>query len=265
MPRMFPHTVFITGASSGLGRGLAAHYARTGATVHAAARRTAELDKLAAEIVRRGGSGKVVPVELDVTDAEAQERAIRTAEASSTGPLDLVIANAGIAEPTIARHIDWRAVKRVLDVNVSAAAVTISAALPAMVARGSGTVVAMSSLASFRGFPGSAAYCASKAALHTFMESLRVDLRGTGVRALTVYPGFVKTEMTAKNDFPMPFLMELDPAVALMARAIDAGEEIIAFPRGLHAIALAAQLLPRTVYEALAGKARASNRAPRAP
>jgi short-subunit dehydrogenase len=249
---MAHRTVLVTGASSGLGRGLAAHYARQGATVHALARRTEALATLTSEVAARGGSGRVVPVALDVSDSGAQVAAIRAAEEQAGGAIDLVVANAGISEPTPGSHIDWRLVKQILDVNVSAACVTLAAALPSMVRRGSGTVVAISSLAAFRGFPGSGAYCASKAALHTFMESLRVDLRGTGVRAVCVYPGFVKTEMTAKNQFFMPFLMELDDAVRVMVRGIDRGDAVVAFPSAMSALARAVRAVPRAIYEPLA-------------
>jgi len=253
---MTPSTVLVTGASSGLGRGLALHYARAGATVHAVARRADRLAALRAEAEAAGAPGAVVPVGADVLDAEALVAAIRAAEAASGGALDLVVANAGIGEPSPARDIDWAAVKRVLDVNVSAACVTIAAALPAMTARGRGTVVAVSSLAAFVGLPGSAAYCASKAALKTFMQSLRVDLRGTGVRAITVYPGFVKTEMTARNRFPMPFLMELDDAVAAIARGVERGRPTFAFPWPMHLAVRAVAALPSGLYERLGGRAR---------
>ena len=240
---MTPATVLITGASSGLGRGLALHYARAGATVHALARRRQELDSLAAE-AQRASAGRIVPTVLDVTDAEAG------------GALDLVIANAGLGDPTPARRIDWRKVKRIMDVNVSAACVTIAAALPAMVARGQGTVVAVASLAAYRGFPEAGAYCASKAALHTFMESMRVDLRGSGVKAITVYPGFVRTEMTARNKFRMPFMMELDDAIRVMARGIDRGSSTVAFPLPARMSVALIGTVPRAIYEPLANPRR---------
>lgn len=246
----FQH-VFISGGSSGLGRGLSLHYARAGATVWAAARRKLELDALVAEAA--GGPGRIVPVVLDVTNAEAQAEALRRADQDGPG-LDLVIANAGVSAATSARALDWREVKRVLDVNVSAACVTLSAALPPMLSRGRGTVAAMCSMAAFRGLPASAAYCASKAALHTFMESLRIDLRGTGVRAVTIYPGFVKTEMTARNKHPMPFLLELDDAVRIMARGLDRGRPTIAYPFPMLASLKLAQLLPRPLWESLASR-----------
>src|SRR5207302_9010859 len=188
---MAPKNVFITGASSGLGSGLALHYARQGATVHAAARRVEMLQKLAAQL--DGVAGRIVPVELDVQDRKALVAAIHKAE-----PLDLVIANAGIGRPTPARKIDVEWVQRILQANATSPCVTLAAALPALVERKSGQLVGISSLAAFRALPGNSAYCASKAALRTFLEGLRLDLRGSGVAVTAIYPGFVKTELTAK-------------------------------------------------------------------
>lgn len=242
-----PKTVFITGASSGLGRGLALHYANAGAKVHAAARRKDALEQLAAE----APAGSIIPVKLDVEDTPALVKAIERAD-----PLDMIIANAGIGQLSSARKIDWAVVKRNLDVNGTAACVTIAAALPKMVERNAGHVVAVSSLAAFRGFPGNGAYCASKAALHVFMESVRVDLRGTRVRATTIYPGFVKTEMTAKARFPMPFLMELDDAVRVMVRGLERGAATIAYPLPMAAVTRAMSAIPRSLYEPLAARMR---------
>jgi short-subunit dehydrogenase len=245
-------SVFITGASSGLGRGLSLHYAREGATVFAAARRKDELSRLGAEAPQ----GAIVPVPLDVQDSEALVKAIHRAEEEAGGALDMVIANAGIGQPTNARKMDWQVVKRILEVNVTAACVTLAAALPKMVERNAGHIVAVSSLAAFRGMPGNASYCASKAALRIWMESVRVDLRRTGVRATTIYPGFVKTELTAKNKFRMPFLMELDDAVQVMARGLARGAKTISFPLPMAALTRTLAAIPRSVYEPLAGKMR---------
>jgi len=245
-----PNSVFITGASSGLGRGLALRYAQGGATVHAAARREDELRKLAAE----APPGSIVPVRLDVQDTDALVAAIRRAEQASGGALDLMIANAGVGRPSPARKMDWTIVRWILDVNVTAACVTLAAALPAMIERNAGQVVMMSSLAAFRGMPGNAAYCASKAAVSTFMESVRVDLRRTRVRATTIYPGFVKTELTAKNKFPMPFLMALDRAVDVMVKGIALGAKTIAYPLPMVAITRTLGAVPRGIYEPLAAR-----------
>lgn len=249
-------TVLVTGASSGLGRGLADHYVSRGATVYALARRRERLEALRGELDASGASGRLVPVPIDVSDSAALAGAIADAEREAGGALDLVVANAGVAKPTPARKIDWRDVRQIMDVNVTAACVTMSAALPAMVARGSGTVVAVSSLAGYRGLPANCAYSASKAALGVFMESLRVDLHGTGVRAISIHPGFVKTEMTEKNRFPMPFLMELDDAVAAMVKGIESGEPVVAFPRPLAAFMSAARVIPGFAWERLASRAR---------
>ena len=243
-------SVFITGASGGIGRGLAAHYAKAGAKVFAAARRKEELEKLRAE------HAGVVPVPLDVADTDALVNAIHRAEEESGGALDLVIANAGIGKPTSARKMDWAVVRQMMDVNCTAACVTVAAALPKMVERDRGHVVAISSLAAFRGMPGNAAYCASKAALHTFMESVRVDLQRTRVKATTVYPGFVKTDLTAKNKFPMPMLMELDDAIAAIVKGLDRGAKTIFFPLPMAAATRALGSIPGALYEPLAGRVR---------
>jgi NADP-dependent 3-hydroxy acid dehydrogenase YdfG len=245
-----PKSVFITGASSGLGRGLALHYAKAGATVHAAARRKDELAKLAAE----APAGSVVPVSLDVQDLEALVDAVHRAERASGGALDLIIANAGVGKPTPARKMDWAAVRWILEINATAACVTVAAALPKMVERDAGQVVMMSSLAAFRGMKGNAAYCASKAAVATFMESVRVDLQLTRVRATTIYPGFVKTELTAKNKYPMPFLMDLDRAVQVMTKGIARGAKTIAYPLPMVALTRSLGAVPRAIYEPLAGR-----------
>jgi short-subunit dehydrogenase len=249
---MPPKSVFITGASSGLGRGLALHYASKGAIVHAAARRKDELTKLAAE----AAPGTIVPLPLDVQDHEALVAAIHAAEAAAGGALDLIIANAGIGQPTSARKMDWKVVRKIMDVNVTSACVTIAAALPKMIEENRGHVVAVSSLAAFRGMPGNASYCASKAALHVWMESVRVDLIKTGVRATTIYPGFVRTEMTAKNKYRMPFLMDLDDAVRVMTRGLARGAPTIAYPLPMVAITRTLGALPRGLYEPLAGRLR---------
>jgi short-subunit dehydrogenase len=244
--------VFITGASSGLGRGLALHYARAGSTVFAAARRKEQLESLAADAT--GTKGRIVPVVCDVTDLAAQVAAQESARAQAGGLLDLVIANAGSNRPQHATKLDPKTVGEILHLNLTAACTTIAAALPSMAAAGKGTVVGVSSLAAFRGLPANSAYCASKAGLSTFLESCRVDLTGTGVRALCIYPGFVKTELTAKFKDPMPFLMELDDAVQVMARGIERGEAKIVFPFPLSAALKVASALPDGVYTALAGR-----------
>lgn len=245
-------TALITGASSGLGRGLALAFGRKGIHIIAAARRKAELDSLVAGIIDKGGSAEAMV--LDCSDADATYEAVRAIDQRK--PLDLVIANAGAGFPTPASAFDWRAVKQILDLNVLGAAATLSAALTGMVERNSGQLVAMASLAGYRGLPGSAAYCASKAALISFCESLRIDLRDSGVGVTTICPGFVETAMTAKIKGKLPFLVKLDDAVAIMCKAIERREAHCAFPRPMAAAARGGQLMSRSVYEWVASKGK---------
>ena len=243
-------TALITGASSGLGRGLALAFGRKGTHIIAAARRKAELDSLVAEIIASGGSAKAMV--LDCSNADATYEAVRALD--QRRPLDLVIANAGAGFPTPALQLDWRGVKQILDLNVLGAAATLSAALMGMVKRNSGQLVAMASLAGYRGLPGSAAYCASKAALISFCESLRIDLRDSGVSVTTICPGFVETAMTAKIKGKLPFLVKLDDAVAIMCKAIERREAECSFPFPMAAAARGGQFMPGALYEWVASK-----------
>ena len=234
----------VTGASSGLGRGLAALLARHGVRVYAAARRTALLDALKTE-----AGDSIVPVELDVSDADRTHDRVREID-EECGGLDLVVANAGVGEETYGKRLRWDGVRRIIDVNVTGAAATLAGAIPGMVARGRGHLVGTSSVAAFAALPRMSAYCASKAFLTTFLGSLRLDLKPLGITVTTVHPGFVKTELTAKNRFPMPFLMEADAAVERIWKGIEAGEEVVAFPWQMVAAVKAVAALPRPIAEA---------------
>ncbi len=216
----------ITGASSGIGRGLATWFARRGTRVYACGRREAELASLRDEVVRAGG--RLEPVVMDVSRAQETIDRIREID-RDCGGLDLVIANAGLGLETAAKKIKWENVEKMIQVNVVGSAATITAALPGMVERDRGHLVGISSIAAYRGLPRMAGYCASKAYLAIFMESLRVDLARTRVRVSSIHPGYVKSEMTAKNKFTMPFLMETEPAVDGIGRALvrEAREFII--------------------------------------
>ncbi|MBL9037346.1 MAG: SDR family NAD(P)-dependent oxidoreductase [Archangium sp.] len=235
-------TVLITGASSGLGRGLAAWFAKRGdVTVFAAARRTAQLDSL-----RREVGDAIVPLALDVSQADATHERIVALDAECGG-LELVIANAGVAPLTYGRAIDWKVVKNVVDVNVTGALATLCAALPGMVARGRGHLVGVSSMASFLAAPRMSTYCASKTFLMTWLASLRLDVAPLGLHVTSLHPGFVKTEMTANNrPGTLPFLMEADVAVERMAKAILRRAEAYAFPWQMRAAMTGGNLLPRS-------------------
>lgn len=238
-----PKTALITGASSGIGRALALWFAKRGTRVYAAARRTALLDELAAQ-----GEGRIVPVALDVAQQASAVVRIQALDAECGG-LDVVVANAGIGDPTPAHLATWPMVERVLGVNVMGAAATITAVLPQMIARKRGTVAGISSLAAWRGLGAYSSYSASKAFLSTFLESLRVDVHDTGVKVVCIEPGFVKTEAAPQ----MPFTVPVADAAAKIGRAILRGTRVLAFPLPLVVGTGALRMVPRAVYEA-AGK-----------
>ncbi len=240
----------ITGASTGLGKGLALRLARDGYAVGLVARRRELLEEVAGEIAAAGGRAGVYP--CDVADRGAVLEAIRRCQAE-LGPVDLLIANAGISMNTRLDPFDVPAVERVIGINLLGSIFATEGVLPGMLRRGKGHVVAVASLAGFAGLPLSAAYSASKGGMINFFESLRLDLRGSGVDVTVLCPGFVKTPMTAHNRHPMPFLLELDDAVERMVRAIRKRRKSLAFPRRLAAIVWGARLLPRPLYDRIAG------------
>ena len=177
--------VFITGASSGIGEALARHYAARGATLGLAARRGDRLDELIASLP---GSHK--PSAHDVADAAALQAA--AADFNAGGATDIVIANAGISVGTLAREAeDLHALRRVFETNVVGMANSLQPFIAAMSARGSGRLVGIASVAGIRGLPGAGAYSASKAAAIAWLEALRGELRDSGVKVVTIAPGYI--------------------------------------------------------------------------
>jgi short-subunit dehydrogenase len=244
--------ILITGASSGIGRGLATELARRGGAVGLLARRESALRMIAKEIEDAGGRALALPA--DVTDGKAVGAAASEL-AGKFGGIDVLIANAGIAGragSTSATDLDPSEVEEVLRVNVLGAVNAVAAVLPAMTARGSGQLVGISSLAAYRGLPKSGAYCASKAALSVFFESVRLDLTGTGVEVTIIHPGFIKTPLTAGRHAQMPFLMELEDGVEKILHAIETHRRSYAFPWTLAAIVRAGMLMPAALYDRIA-------------
>jgi short-subunit dehydrogenase len=238
--------VFITGASSGIGRGLAVELGRRGATLGLLARRAETLGEIVKEVEAAGGRALALPA--DVKDAVAVRGAAEQLRAKF-GRVDVLIANAGIGATTDARNLRPDEVADVIGVNVLGAVNSVTAVLPEMVERKSGHLVVISSLAAYRGLPKSGAYCASKAAVSAFFESLRVDLHGSGVDVTIIHPGFIKTPLTAGREAQMPYLMELDDAVRKIIRAIEARKKSYAFPWQLATIVRAAMLMPVPLYD----------------
>ena len=241
-------SLLLTGASSGLGAGLARAYARPGATLHLSGRDGARLEAVAASCRAKGA--EVFAATLDVTDAASMAEWVAVSEARR--PLDLVIANAGISAGTFGGGESAAQVRAIFAVNVDGVVNTVVPAIEPMRGRGRGAIAIMSSLAGFRGFPGAPAYCASKAAVRVWGEGLRGELAAAGITVSVICPGFVATPMTAVNRFKMPFLMDADAAAAVIRRGLERGRGRIAFPWPMHAAARLAACLPSAVMDLLA-------------
>jgi short-subunit dehydrogenase len=241
--------LFITGASSGIGHALAVELGRRGATLGLLARRAEALQQIASEVEKAGGRAIALPA--DVKDAEAVKRAADQLR-EKFGRIDVLIANAGVGATTDASELSASEVADVINVNLIGVVNSVTAVMPEMIKRGSGHLVAISSLAAYRGLPKSGAYCASKAAVSAFFESLRLDLRGRGVDVTIIHPGFIKTAITAGRQAQMPYLMELDFATQKIIRAIELRRKSYAFPWQLASIVRVAMLLPTAVYDRIA-------------
>lgn len=236
-------SVVLTGGSTGIGAALARALVRDGSRVVVVARRQAALDALVAEL-----GPSILPIAADVADPRRAEAVVEEGRAR-LGGLDMVIANAGIGYNKPGRELRVDHILDVLQLNVMGACATVTAAIPHMVAQGRGHIVGVSSLASMRGLPTSAAYCASKAALAVFLESLRVDLAPAGVAVTDVQPGFVDTPLTQKNKFKMPFLMTSDDAAERIVRGLAKRKAVIAFPWPTATAMRLAASLPRPMYD----------------
>ncbi len=242
--------VVVSGASSGIGLALARHYLERGATVAAFARRGDLLKALAEKF-----PNQVYCYALDVRDAPAIQRAA-TDFMQHAGVPDIVIANAGVSRGTLTEYVeDEEVFQNVMDINVLGMVKTFQPFLAAMRAAKHGTLVGVSSVAGFRGLPGSGAYSASKAAAISYLESLRVELHGSGVKVVTLCPGYIKTPMTDINTYPMPFILDVDVAAKRMARVIESGKSFAVVPWQMGAIGWVLKRLPRWLYDRLFAKA----------
>lgn len=237
-------TVFLTGASSGIGEAMARMYARRGVQLGLLARRADLLEKLAAELTPT----PAIYV-ADVTDAEAVKAAAADFMARFGTP-DIVIANAGVSVGTLTGESgDLPVFKKLFDINVLGMVHTFHPFVAPMKAAGRGTLAGIASVAGFRGIPGGGAYSASKAACITYCESLRVELIGSGVSVVTICPGYIRTPMTAVNKFKMPFLIGVDDAVVRFARAIDAKTSFTVIPWTMGIAARVLRVLPNWLYD----------------
>lgn len=249
----------ITGASSGIGSALAVELARGGYDVGLTARRGDRLEQVAAAV--RAAGGRADWATADAGRRDETHAALRTL-AERLGPIHLLVANAGIARGTNALAPDADALEAEFRVNVFGAFYAIEAVIPSMRERGAGHIVAISSLASYRGMPSGAGYCATKAALTRLVEGMRLHWAQAGIRATLVHPGYVRSEMTAANRYPMPFLMDTDRAAARIARAIRREKKLCEFPwRMVFLVRVVVRNLPdRLLLPAVSADARRARR-----
>jgi short-subunit dehydrogenase len=218
--------VWVTGASAGIGRELAAELARRGARVAVSARNAQALDALAA------AHPGMVAVPLDITDTDAVRAAAARIQ-DELGPIDIAVLNAGTYTPVLPEDFTVEAFRPQLEVNIMGTVACIEAVLPAMRARRAGRIAVVASVTGFAALPMAAAYGAGKAFLISMCDSLRADLAGerSGVGVTVIAPGFVRTGLTEQNDFNMPFVIEVDEAARIIADGLERGDAEIAFPR----------------------------------
>lgn len=219
-------SILITGASSGIGAALAECFAANGVRLVLGGRSDERLAAVSQACRQRGAA--VEATAIDVVERKAMAAWI--AEVDRKQPLDLVIANAGVSGGTLKGTESEEQARRIFAINIDGVLNTVFPALPPMLARKTGQIGIMASLAAYRGFPGAPAYGASKAAVRVWGEALRGDLAPQGVGVSVIMPGFIKTAMTDANDFPMPFLMPAARAARIVRRGLEANRARIAFP-----------------------------------
>lgn len=249
--------VFITGASSGLGAALAKHYAQQGAALGLLARRRELLEQLV-QTLPNPQQHRIYAA--DVTDHAAVAQAAQDF-IHAHGGTDIVIANAGISAGTLTEHAEDLAVfERILATNVTATVATFVPFIAAMKQQAQAgsracRLVGIASVAGIRGLPGAEAYSASKAAVISYCESLRLELKSSGIKVVTIAPGYIDTPMTRKNPYPMPFLMHPDVFAERAAAAIDARTSYRVIPWQMGIVAKLLRLLPNWLYDAAFSKA----------
>lgn len=225
-----PSHIVITGASSGIGAALALHYAGSGVRLELLGRNEDRLKDIARRCEKSGATVHIALV--DVTDRESMEECLTAIDAFA--PIDLLIANAGISGGMGGTGESAEQVHAIFSVNVDGVLNTIQPIIPRMAARGKGQIAIMSSLAGIRGLPSAPAYSASKAAVRFYGEGLRGYLKKSGVEVSVICPGYIKTPLTDKNTFPMPFIMDPEVAAKRIAKGLARNCSRIAFPRRLY-------------------------------
>jgi len=241
--------ILITGASTGIGYALSRELGKKGCYIALLARSEDKLQALVEEIKKDGGQAVAIPV--DVKDADAVKQAVVTAN-QEMGGLDVLIANAGVGILKPAHKIETRHVDRMIDVNIKGAMYALLAGLDILLQQGGGQLVGVSSIASYRGLPQSSVYSATKAALSSFLESLRVEYANKNIRVTTICPGYIKTPMTEGAKMAMPLALEADVAAGMIINAIEKEHKVYGFPRPVHWGIIFVRMLPNSIYDKLA-------------
>ena len=235
-------TFWITGASGGIGAELARELQRRGGRIAISARRREALDEVA--------QGRMYVEPVDITDRDAVHTAVESVRAE-LGSIDVAVLNAGAWQQVSVDKFDAAAFRTQFNTNLMGTVHCIEALLPTMLADKRGVITGMASVAGYRGLPGSEAYGSSKAALINLLESLRGSLGPRGIRVQTISPGFVRTDLTARNKFPMPFLIDADQAARAIADGIAAEKTEIVFPLPMMLMMKAARLVPNALWPKL--------------
>ncbi|MGB9152706.1 MAG: SDR family NAD(P)-dependent oxidoreductase, partial [Alphaproteobacteria bacterium] len=250
-PMHNPRHILITGASSGLGAALALDYATAGIRLSLHGRNAERLAQVAEQARKRGAD--VSTHAGDVSDAKDCAGWIESCDRITA--IDLVIANAGISGGTAGREGESLSqINAIFAANVTGVCNTIHAALPFMTQRKRGQIAIISSIASFRGFPGAPAYCASKAAVRVYGEGLRGEMARHNVEVNVVCPGFIKTPMTDVNPFPMPLIMSAEQAAVIIRKGLEANRARIAFPWPIYALIRLLTALPQPLMDFIAAR-----------
>lgn len=245
--------ILITGASSGIGKALAYEYAKRGTRLILLARSLDVLKQVCDDLNKNGADAQYVRCDVSVMN---QMKCAMTFALERLGSIDLAILNAGIGQPEWMSNFESEKLKKVFDVNVFGIAHGLELLIPIMRQQGYGVIAGVSSMSDNRGFPGSASYTATKAAVTVLLESARVELKKYGIDVITVRPGFVISAMTAKNEFHMPFLMQPKKAARIIARRIEKRKPTIQFPLPIVLMTEVTRLLPSRVFDYLSGKGR---------
>lgn len=241
--------VLITGASSGIGKALAFELAKRNCALGLIARREQELKDLCQQLAPKLTSRAIYRT-ADVGSREELFAAVQQLR-DELGPIDVLIANAGLGRDTRMDHKNIDEIEAMVKVNFLGVIYAIAAVIPEMIERRTGQICAISSLGSYKGIPGESAYTATKAAVNTYMEGLRIQAAPIGIAVTTVCPGFIDTPMIAKEPFPKPFLMSAEKAATKIVRALERKAKVYNFPWQTYCLLKIAQWMPDWLFRKL--------------